>query len=394
MKVYVFSHSTLCVGVSNPDLSKLEDVWYEHGFVDKFNLAAREVQFIWHVLAGACTVDIQKHIQKDLNGQTPESFDERNILMSMFNDVVWTKRRQHTNLFAQRQRSGSICDPIQARTLVLPGARVRTFVVERTFQRTSRKMKHYLIADGWHVQVWHVPPDVSSDRATVAWTVEEKKKWPFPMYVREQEVSHQDHTGKQFTLYLQKNLPVVWDWKPVIYTENIGRRRANRFRTRAVAANNATSSRRLVVTTHGESWDADSESWRTGRTVDNGQSYTTNESVVDGNSSTPLCRECSEPKNSLVVRVQAVDDHGKIRPVNGIEVFKSAGTLVIEVQVPSQQPGSSESWVRISRRTEQYARQCVPAETDHQHPEAASSLQSISCGRPRAQETGGNSPVR
>ena len=40
------------------------------------------------------------------------------------------------------------------------------------------------------------------------------------------------------------------------------------------------------------------------------------------------------------------------------------------------------------------ARQFVPAGTDHQILEAASSQQSISCGRPRAQATGGHSPVR
>ena len=38
--------------------------------------------------------------------------------------------------------------------------------------------------------------------------------------------------------------------------------------------------------------------------------------------------------------------------VTGIEVFKSAGTLVIEVQAPSQQPGRSKPWVPISRGIE------------------------------------------
>ena len=82
MKVRVFSDSTLSVGVSNPDPSnswttKLEDVWNEHGCVETLNLATREVQFIWHILPGASTLDIEKHIQRYLNGQNPESFDER-----------------------------------------------------------------------------------------------------------------------------------------------------------------------------------------------------------------------------------------------------------------------------------------------------------------------------
>ena len=40
--------------------------------------------------------------------------------------TTWNgQRKTIRNLFAQRQRSGSTCDPIQARTLVLLGARVR-----------------------------------------------------------------------------------------------------------------------------------------------------------------------------------------------------------------------------------------------------------------------------
>ena len=57
---------------SNPDPSnnwstKLQDVWNEHGFVEQLNFPAREVQFIWHVLASASTVDIEKHFQNFLN---------------------------------------------------------------------------------------------------------------------------------------------------------------------------------------------------------------------------------------------------------------------------------------------------------------------------------------
>ena len=58
------------------------------------------------------------------------------------------------------------------------------------------------------------------------------------------------------------------------------------------------------------------------RTVENGQFYITNESVMDGNSSIPSCTEHSEPRNSQILRLQAIlDDHVKIGPVTGIEVF-------------------------------------------------------------------------
>ena len=53
-------------------------------------------------------------------------------------------------------------------------------------------------------------------------------------------------------------------------------------------------------------------------------------------------------------------DHVEIGPVTEIEVFESAGALVLEVQGPSQQQGHVKSWVRISRGIEQYARQSVP----------------------------------
>ena len=70
----MFSDSTLFVGVSNSDPSNnwatiLEDEWNEHGFVEQLNLAAREVQFVWHVLPRASTLNIKKHIQRFLKGK-------------------------------------------------------------------------------------------------------------------------------------------------------------------------------------------------------------------------------------------------------------------------------------------------------------------------------------
>ena len=56
------------------------------------------------------------------------------------------------------------------------------------------------------------------------------------------------------------------------------------------------------------------------RAVENRQFYNTNESVMDGNSSTLLCRENSEPINSQSSRLQAVvTDHVKIGAVTGHE---------------------------------------------------------------------------
>ena len=84
----------------------------------------------------------------------------------------------------------------------------------------------------------------------------------------------------------------------------------------------------------------------------------------------------------------------RIGPVTEIDVFDSAGTLGIEVQVPSRQQGNVKSWVRISRGVEQYAGQFIPKETEYQGSGAVLSPQSSTCGRPRAQTLGKQSQVR
>ena len=87
--------------------------------------------------------------------------------------------------------------------------------------------------------------------------------------------------------------------------------------------------------------------------------------------------EAENTENQGIVHIGdlqgVLTDHVKIGPVTGIEVYKSAGTLVIELQVPSQQAGGTMSRVRISRGVEQHTRQFIPTEADHQHREAPSS---------------------
>ena len=103
-----------------------------------------------------------------------------------------------------------------------------------------------------------------------------------------------------------------------------------------------------------------SEQAQCARTVDIGQLYITKDSVVDGNSSTLVCREYSEPRNSQHSRLRTpFIAHVKIGLVTGIEVFESAGALVLEVEVPSRQQGHVKSWVRVSRGVEQHARHLI-----------------------------------
>ena len=157
---------------------------------------------------------------------------------------------------------------------------------------------------------------------------------PFRKYIRQQEDSHQDHIGKQFTLYLQSNLPMVWDWKLDTCIKNKRGRRANRSRTRAVDIDDAKKHQPMTQAhddsalpkeNHETMIRKASEQAVFARAVENGQFYITNEFVMNGNSCTPLCREYSEPRNSQSSRLQAVlTNHVKIGPVARIEVIKSA----------------------------------------------------------------------
>ena len=82
--------------------------------------------------------------------------------------------------------------------------------------------------------------------------------------------------------------------------------------------------------------------------MENGQLYITHESVIDGKKFYFLRNERAEPRNPQNSKCQAVLTHFvRIVPVTGIEVFKSAGTL-IEVQVPPQQPGNLSLFVVTS----------------------------------------------
>ena len=90
-----------------------DEVWYEHGFDEHLNFETREVQFLWHVYPGALAINIKKHSPTYLKGGVQNILEERIIFMSMFNDIDWTKEGK-----TESQRSGSICDPIQDRTLV------------------------------------------------------------------------------------------------------------------------------------------------------------------------------------------------------------------------------------------------------------------------------------
>ena len=109
------------------------------------------------------------------------------MFMSMFKDTEWkNKERQYRKSFAHCQRSGSIRDPFQARTHVLPWGPAS----ENTWWTGNSNEPHGIwdvvaIQLGWHIKVSYFLPDMSSNRATIDWTVEERRKQlPFLMYIR------------------------------------------------------------------------------------------------------------------------------------------------------------------------------------------------------------------
>ena len=91
MKIHVFQ-ILQCALISNRDPSNIWTTnWMMCGTntdLTKRNLAAQEGQFIWHVYPGAP------------NGRDPDTCDEKIMMLSMFNDIDWTKR-QYRHLFAK-----------------------------------------------------------------------------------------------------------------------------------------------------------------------------------------------------------------------------------------------------------------------------------------------------
>ena len=255
----------------------MKNVWTEHGFVEKYNLAARGVQFVWHVLQGASAFEIKKHVQKHLNGQTPESFDEGIIVMSMFIDTEWTKKGNTETCLHNAKEVAAFSTQFKPGHWYFLGPRQKNTWWNGNPHEPTRKMRYCRIVDGLtHSSVILPTRCVSSDRAIIAWTVEE----PFPRYIRKQEDCHQYHFGKQSTLVFTIEFASGMRLSIRIYAEKIGRRRAHRSRTRAVnigyakTAKRATSSRRLDATIHRVSRDAGLRSFRTGIIFQKGGKWT------------------------------------------------------------------------------------------------------------------------
>ena len=104
MKVRVFS-----------DATKLDEVWNEHGFDKKMDLAARAMQFVWHVLPSADTIDIKNIFRVTCSGSIHNYLKNAFEFLSMFNDIRWTKKGNSENMskevaaFAANFKPGHWC---------------------------------------------------------------------------------------------------------------------------------------------------------------------------------------------------------------------------------------------------------------------------------------------
>ena len=300
------------------------------------------------------------------------------------------------NLLAQWQRSGSIRDTIQARTW---------FFLEPASEKTwwnghlnEPQGQWDSVENGWRIQVSHFAPEISSDRAIIAWTIEERRKrLLFPGYIRQQEDSHQDHIGNQFLVYLQSKMLVVRDSKSRTYNENSRRRRANRSGPWAAVIDHARTAERCHKLEATRCCNSQKITRRWFGELPNRQHLV--ERWKMDNSTLPLnpswmetallfCAENTQVSRdfSKVKITSILDNHVKNGPATGIEVFDSVGTLVTEAHVLSRQPGKSRSWVRISRGLEQHARQLIYfTEIEHPNSGAVFSPQSSSWGRAQTQ---------
>ena len=311
---------------------------------------------------------------------------------------MWMVRERH-----QIQYVEAICHSLQARTLVLLGTRVRKYVVEWKFQRIMRTLGFSRNADGRHIQVTQFPRDSSrnSHYRWVSWEKDElvstsnllSKTKSFSsgphwqaifLFLRcvsgmRLNIRHL-HWEQRKTNSKSISNPNSWHW----LLENS--KQCQKLQA-TLCCNLQRITKRWFAKLLGSSICQNGGKW----TILHCQM---NLLWME----TFLLHDAENTQQREILKVRDFQQFSMImsRSDHWLELkyFKLAGTFAIEVQVPSQQWRISKSWVRILRELEQYDRNLIITVTDHQNLEAASSQQSIICGRPRAKEPCGNSPVR
>ena len=216
----------------------------------------------------------------------------------------------------------------------------------------------------------------------MAWTNGERRnKLPLRRHIWEQEDSHQYHAGRQPTMYLQMHLPVAWTEK-LVSTEKIGRRRDLDPEQLPWLLKNSGSV--LQITKNPETlFRRASEHAEFARTVEIGQSYITNESVMDGNSCTLLCREYSERQGILEIQdckqfstiTRASNRNRSVRVCRNFG-YRSASTVTTARKFEVLGAYITRNWTVLTT--------VILTKPEHPNSGAVFSPLSSSCGRPRA----------
>ena len=246
------------------------------------------------------------------------------------------KEKQNRNLFAQCHRSDSSCDPIQARTT---GASWSSRQKIRGGKQLPTKLKDNVILS--HT----FPPNISSDRAIIAWTVEE----------RDEEITFSKGTfdNTKVKTMMASNLWCIlnriWPRRAEageqidLDPEHLTLTAENSETRHKLEATRCYNSQRITKRWFRRASEQAPFAW----TVENIEFFY--QWICDGWQKVLLfyAETAQNQQNSQSSRLQAVlDSHVTIGPVTGIEAFGSVGTLVQEVQVPSRRPVNSKCWVR------------------------------------------------
>ena len=114
-KTYVFADSVLCLGsMSNQPVEawKNKITWYlENRYLKDLNrIDGEPMEFEWKIFPGFITLGILEEIQKLMTGVQcePETFKDRIIFMSLYNDILWWTPGNHENWMA-KSRNVAAC---------------------------------------------------------------------------------------------------------------------------------------------------------------------------------------------------------------------------------------------------------------------------------------------
>ena len=105
MATYVFADSVLCLGgvkENQNEAWKDKIKWYfESDHLKDLNrIDGEPMEFGWKILQGFTTFGFLEQIQKIVEERQgePEQFEGRIIFMTMFNDIVWEKKKMQRNV--------------------------------------------------------------------------------------------------------------------------------------------------------------------------------------------------------------------------------------------------------------------------------------------------------